>query len=89
MSFVNRLSADSTLTGFVMQLGLLGAMMFYGVLMWAGLHDRTARPFLGIVAICSLTINVTELFPLNCLLGLALAHAIFTRRRNAPIAAHA
>ena len=34
-----------------------------------------ARPFLAMLVVCSLTINVTELFPVNALLGLVLAGA--------------
>jgi len=66
---------DSTLTGLVIQIGLLGTLMFYGALLWAASRDVRARPFYLVAALCSLTINLTELFPVNVLLGLALAHS--------------
>jgi hypothetical protein len=69
------LPTDSTFTALVIQIGLLGTLMFYGVLAWAALRDPQARPFYLIAALCSLTINLTELFPVNVLLGLALAHS--------------
>ena len=73
---------DSTITGLVIEIGVLGAAMFYAALVWAGLRDRAARPFYWVVALCSLTINVTVLFPLNFLLGLAWAHSSWRGRRT-------
>jgi hypothetical protein len=72
---------DSTLTGLIVEIGVLGAAMFYGALAWAGLRDRAARPFYWIVALSSLTVNVTVLFPLNFLIGLAWAHSAWGGRR--------
>jgi len=72
---------DSTPTGLVLEIGVLGAAMFYAALAWAGWRDRAARPFYWVVALCSLTINVTVLFPLNFLLGLAWAHSAWRGRR--------
>jgi hypothetical protein len=72
---------DSTITGLVVEVGVVGAGMFYAALAWAGLRDRTARPFYWIVALSSLTINITVLFPINYLLGLAWAHSAWRGRR--------
>jgi len=72
---------DSTITGLVVEIGVLGAAMFYAALAWAAWRDRAARPFYWIVALCSLTVNVTVLFPLNFLLGLAWAHSAWRGRR--------
>jgi hypothetical protein len=72
---------DSTLTGLIVEIGVLGAAMFYGALAWAGLRDQAARPFYWVVALGSLTINVTTLFPLNFLIGLAWAHSAWQGRR--------
>jgi hypothetical protein len=71
---------DSTITGLVMEIGLLGAAIFYAGLAWAGLRDRRARPFYWVVALCSLTVNITVLFPVNFLLGLAWAHSAWRGR---------
>lgn len=74
---------DSALTGLLIQLGVLGTLLFYGSLLWAARRDAPARPFYAIVLVCTLTINITELFPVNLLLGLALAHSIWSGRHNA------
>jgi hypothetical protein len=73
---------DSALTGLLIQVGVLGTVMFYAMLLWAGLRDPPARSFYWVVALCSLTINVTELFPVNVLLGIALACSIWQDRRS-------
>jgi hypothetical protein len=57
------------------QLGLVGVLAFYGLLAWAWRVDGGARPFYLVAAIASLTINLPEAFPLNVLLGLALARS--------------
>ncbi|WP_048437975.1 hypothetical protein [Caenimonas sp. SL110] len=72
---VAALPFDSTLTALLFQGGLAGAVMFYVTLLWASRRDPVAMPFYAAVAICSLTMNVMELFPVNALLGLALAHS--------------
>ena len=51
-------------------------LLFYGALVWAAVRDHQARMFYAIVAICSLTLQVTELFPVNFLLGVTLAHSV-------------
>ena len=69
-------AAESMLTSLLTQLGLVGTLLFYGVLAWAATRDPQARMFYAIVAMCSLTLQVTELFPINFLLGVALAHSV-------------
>jgi hypothetical protein len=73
LNTLSRVPADSTVTALMMQIGVLGTLLFYAMLLWAGFRDRSARMFYAIVAVCSLTLNVTELFPVNFLLGIALA----------------
>ena len=68
--------ADSTITSFLMQFGLAGVAAWLLLLAWAWQRDPLARPFYLLLAIASLVINVTELFPVNFLLGLALAHTL-------------
>jgi hypothetical protein len=72
---------DSTISGLIVEIGVLGMAIFYAGFVWAGLRDRAARPFYWVVALCSLTVNVTVLFPLNVLLGLAWAHSAWRGRR--------
>jgi hypothetical protein len=69
------LPTDSTLTSLLIQVGAVGAGLFYAMLFWAAARDEKFRIFYGVVALSSLTINLTELFPVNVLLGLALAHS--------------
>ncbi len=71
-----KFSADSTVTVLFTQLGIVGIVLFYGVLGWGFWRDAIARPFYLVVAVSSLTIIVTELFPVNFLLGLTLAHTL-------------
>jgi hypothetical protein len=72
---------DSTLTGLLVEIGLLGTALFYATLAWAGLRDSRARPFYWVVALCSLTVNVTVFFPVNFMLGLAWAHSAWCARK--------
>lgn len=60
----------------LLQSGLIGFAAFYGLMLWAWLNDREARPFLLAVGLGSLTLNVVELFPLNLLLALSLHHSL-------------
>lgn len=73
---------DSTVTGLIVQIGILGTLIFYGCILWAGLRDRSARMFYVIIFLCSLTLNVPEVFPVNFLLGLALAHSLAVTPRK-------
>lgn len=57
----------------LLQSGLVGLASFYGLLLWAWHRDPDAHPFLFCLGLTSLTLNITELFPLNLLLGLSLA----------------
>jgi hypothetical protein len=66
-------SADSMVTVLLTQLGITGVILFSGILVWAYRRDSRARPVYLVLAITSLTINIAEVFPVNFLLGLALA----------------
>lgn len=81
-----KFSADSTVTVLFTQLGIVGIVLFYGVLGWGFWRDPVVRPVYLVIAVSSLTIIVTELFPVNFLLGLALAHTLQNGRqfRRAP-----
>ncbi len=78
LSGVRSLGAgDSTVTTLVRQTGLLGCAAFYLLLAWAWRRDPLARPFYEVLALVSLTLAVTELFPANVLLGLALGRSLW------------
>ena len=68
--------ADSTITGLIIQIGVLGTLLFYLILAWAAYRDARTRIFYAVLAAASLTLNITELFPVNFLLGIALAHSV-------------
>ena len=69
-------SAESTVATLLTQIGVLGTLLFYAVIGWAAFRDQRARMFYIVVMICSLTLKITELFPVNFLLGVALAHSV-------------
>ena len=75
-------STDSMLTLMLVQGGLVAVASFYGLLLWAFRVDHQARPFLFTVLLASLTINLTELFPISLLLALSLNRAVL----SAPVA---
>ena len=75
-------------TSLLTQLGLVGALLFYGALAWAAQLDRQARIFYVIVAACSLTLQITELFPVNFLLGIVLAHSVVVARQTGLVPGH-
>jgi hypothetical protein len=81
-SLTGAVPTDSTLTGLLIQIGVVGTLIFYAAFLWAALRDSLARPFYCIVALCTLTINVTELFPVNVLLGMAWAHSAWNPTRR-------
>jgi hypothetical protein len=81
-------SADSMVTVLLMQLGMVGVILFYTLLIWAYRRDARARPVYLVFAITSLTINITEVFPVNFLLGLALAGTLSLSRPARAITRH-
>ncbi len=82
-------AAESMLTSMLTQLGLVGTLLFYGALAWAAARDHQARMFYAIVATCSLTLQITELFPVNFLLGLTLAHSVAVVPQTRSMPSHA
>jgi hypothetical protein len=68
--------ADSTITSIFAQMGLAGLAAFYLMLLWASIRDPIARPTYLVIFLASLTFNITEVFPINFLLGLLLAHSL-------------
>jgi hypothetical protein len=71
--FGSTFAADSTVTVLFTQLGIIGIVVFYGILAWAYQKDVSARPVYLVLAVTSLTINIIEFFPANFLFGLILA----------------
>jgi hypothetical protein len=77
-----KFSADSTVIALFIQLGIVGVACFYGLLAWAFVRDPRSRPFYLATGIASLAMIITELFPVNLLLGLALAHTLWNAHRD-------
>lgn len=69
--------ADSTPMALVHQMGLIGLILFYGMLVHAAWRDRKARLVYAVLGLASLTVNLTELYPVNFLLGLILCRSYF------------
>jgi hypothetical protein len=67
------LSADSTVTMLIRQIGFLGLALFVVALTQIGYGHRPARPLLLVFLLSVAAANVMETFPANVLLGLTLA----------------
>ncbi len=67
--------ADSTPLMLTAQIGLIGLFMIYGILFLAIRNDPQSRIFYFSIILASLTVNITELFPVNFILGLLLARS--------------
>jgi len=83
---INGLSfiSDSTPVALIAQVGLVGLMLFYGLLAYAANRDPESALFYILVSIGSATTNLSELFPVNIMLGLVLAHSLLLSRRMRP-----
>jgi hypothetical protein len=78
------LPADSTPILLVREIGVLGTALVYLILLSAWLRDVQARTFYAVAIVTSLASNVLELFPVNLLLGLALARTTWSVAAAAP-----
>ncbi|HXX80796.1 MAG TPA: hypothetical protein VEI46_04555 [Thermodesulfovibrionales bacterium] len=72
------LRPDSTITMMFCQVGVIGLILFYAMLFLAMLRDNKARIFYLTIILTSMTMSITELFPVNFLLGVALASSFST-----------
>ena len=70
------LSADSTPLALFMQTGLFGLLLVYGLIITIAYGDSELRSVYITFLICSLTINILEVYPLNLLLGLLVARSL-------------
>jgi hypothetical protein len=71
-----RAEADSTPMALLHQAGIIGLVLFYLLIGYAARKDPPLRlPYLVLV-MASMTINLTELFPLNVILGLMLSRSL-------------
>jgi hypothetical protein len=72
---------DSTLILLIQEFGVPGAVLFYVALIAAWRRDDAVRPLLLAVGLGSLTLNMAFAFPMNFLLGLALARGFASPAR--------
>ena len=68
---------ESLLSSLLSQVGIVGAMLFYGILLWGIGQGHRFSLLLLVVLLSSITSNLHVLFPVNLLLGLAFAHLFF------------
>jgi hypothetical protein len=69
-------SADAQPLLLLAQGGVVALVAFYGVLGWCAWWDPLLRPFWGVLLLTSLTLNITEVFPLGIWLAVATARAL-------------
>ncbi len=74
--------ADSTPLMLITQIGVVGLFLVYGVLLFAARIDPQSRIFYLSLILVSLAINITELFPVNFILGLLLARSFSIVQNN-------
>jgi hypothetical protein len=72
--------SDSTITQLLSQVGVIGMVLFYAILFVAMIRDRRASIFYIMIMITSSVMVIPELFPVNFLLGIALAHSFSLSR---------
>jgi hypothetical protein len=77
-SLMRRMGSDSTVQSLLSQIGVIGCCGFYALLIHGAWGDARARPVYAVIGVASLVTNVIELFPVNVLLGLLLAHSAAT-----------
>jgi hypothetical protein len=77
-----RAATDSTPMALLQQAGIIGLMLFYLLIGYAAWKDSPLRlPYLVLVMV-SMTINLTEFFPMNVILGLLLARSLTVTHGN-------
>jgi len=75
LSYPFLFSADSTVTMLIAQVGIVGCLLFYAMLVSAARRDTHSRAVYLVIGLASLTINIPEVYPINVLLGMLLAHS--------------
>ncbi len=75
-------SADSTVTMLVAQVGIVGCLLFYAMLFNAARRDAKSRVVYIVIILASITINIPEVYPVNVLLGVLLAHSFMLKRNK-------
>lgn len=66
-------SVDSTPLLLIMQTGIIGCAALYGLIIFTLIRDKNRRPAYLAFTLCSLTVNIIEIFPLNIVFALLLS----------------
>ena len=75
-------SVDSTPLLLIIEIGFIGCVLFYCLLIVELIKDRQLRFAYLMIFLASFTTNIIELFPVNILLGLMLAYGANRRRQG-------
>jgi hypothetical protein len=65
--------------------GLVALVSFYGLVLWCLIRDRRSRVFWVVLVLVSLTVNITEVFPLGLLLAVTVARSLDSGRDSAGV----
>lgn len=68
--------ADSTPVALISQVGIVGMLLFYLLLVYSAWREPRSRLIYIIIAVASMATNIVELFPVNIVLGLLIAHSL-------------
>ena len=80
-----KFSVDSTPLLLIIQTGVIGCAIFYCLLLYAMIKDIKKRSAYIVFILCSLSINIIEVFPLNIVLALLLSASLMLKAQtNAP-----
>jgi len=69
----------------VAQGGLVALVSFYGLVLWCLIRDRRSRVFWVVLVLASLTVNITEVFPLGVVLAVTVARSLGLGRASAGV----
>jgi len=69
----------------VAQGGLVALVSFYGLVLWCLMRDRRSRVFWMVLVLASLTLNITEVFPLGLVLAVMGARSLGLGRAGAGV----
>jgi len=60
----------------VAQGGLIALASFYGLVLWCLIRDQHSRVFWTVLVLASLTVNITEVFPLGLVVAVMMARSL-------------
>ena len=79
-----KFSVDSTPLLLVIQTGIIGCTVFYGLILYALHIDVQKRSAYIVFILCSLSINIIEVFPVNIVLALLLSTSLMPVIQHSP-----